>query len=134
MVTTNANQIPKFEKIVVNMGAGEAAGDAKAIDGAVNATSVPLLVTATLLLHTLASLSQPLSRQVQRRQSHPYDHVEFHRLIAAVPRIRDFRGIPAKGHGRGNFSMGVTEQLIFPEIDFDKMTTPRYGHHHCHHC
>ena len=95
----NVNQIPKFEKIVVNMGVGEAATDAKAIDGAVSD------------LRTITG-QQPL--------------VTHARKSMAIPRIRDFRGISAKSFdGRGNFSMGVTEQLIFPEIDFDKIDHTR---------
>ena len=91
----NVMMIPKFEKIVVNMGVGEAATDSKAIDGAV--------------------------RDLRRMWEF------FDRLTSvAIPRIRDFRGISAKSFdGRGNFSMGVTEQLIFPEIDFDSVDHQR---------
>ena len=87
----NVNQIPKIEKIVVNMGVGEAATDAK----------------------------------VTLRGNRMYEFLD--RLICiAIPRIRDFRGISSKSFdGHGNFSMGVTEQLIFPEIDFDKIDHTR---------
>ena len=112
----NVMMIPKIEKIVVNMGVGEAATDAKAIDGAV----------ADLRAITG---QQPLITKA--RKSIATFHLrmwEFlDRLIAvAIPRIRDFRGISPKSFdGRGNFSMGVTEQLIFPEIEFDKIDRTR---------
>ena len=128
---TNVNQIPKFEKIVVNMGVGEAAPDAKAIDGAVNDLRTitgqqPLVTHARKSIATFKlRQGMPIGAKVTLRGDRMWEFLD--RLIAvAIPRIRDFRGISAKSFdGRGNFSMGVTEQLIFPEIDFDKMDHTR---------
>ena len=128
---TNVNQIPKFEKIVVNMGVGEAATDAKAIDGAVNDLRIitgqqPLVTHARKSIATFKlRQGMPIGAKVTLRGDRMWEFLD--RLIAvAIPRIRDFRGISAKSFdGRGNFSMGVTEQLIFPEIDFDKMDHTR---------
>lgn len=128
---TNVNQIPKFEKIVVNMGVGEAATDANAIDGAVNDLRTitgqqPLVTHARKSIATFKlRQGMPIGAKVTLRGDRMWEFLD--RLIAvAIPRIRDFRGISAKSFdGRGNFSMGVTEQLIFPEIDFDKMDHTR---------
>ena len=128
---TNVNQIPKFEKIVVNMGVGEAATDAKSIDGAVNDLRTitgqqPLVTHARKSIATFKlRQGMPIGAKVTLRGDRMWEFLD--RLIAvAIPRIRDFRGISAKSFdGRGNFSMGVTEQLIFPEIDFDKMDHTR---------
>ena len=105
----NVMMIPKFEKIVVNMGVGEAATDSKAIDGAVRDLRAGM----------------PIGCKVTLRGDRMWEF--FDRLTSvAIPRIRDFRGISAKSFdGRGNFSMGVTEQLIFPEIDFDSVDHQR---------
>ena len=122
----NVNQIPKIEKIVVNMGVGEAATDAKAIDGAV-ADLRAITGQQPLITHARKSIAtfklragMPIGAKVTLRGDRMWEF--FDRLISiAIPRIRDFRGISPKSFdGRGNFSMGVTEQLIFPEIDFDK--------------
>ena len=128
---TNVNQIPKFEKIVVNMGVGEAATDAKAIDDAVadlrSITGQQPLVTharkSIATFHLRAGM--PIGAKVTLRSDRMWEFLD--RLISiAIPRIRDFRGISPKSFdGRGNFSMGVTEQLIFPEIDFDKIDHTR---------
>ena len=128
---TNVNQIPKFEKIVVNMGVGEATTDAKAIDGAVNDLRTitgqqPLVTHARKSIATFKlRQGMPIGAKVTLRGDRMWEFLD--RLIAvAIPRIRDFRGISATSFdGRGNFSMGVTEQLIFPEIDFDKMDHTR---------
>ena len=127
----NVNQIPKIEKIVVNMGVGEAATDAKAIDGAVadlrSITGQQPLVTharkSIATFHLRAGM--PIGAKVTLRSDRMWEFLD--RLISiAIPRIRDFRGISPKSFdGRGNFSMGVTEQLIFPEIDFDKIDHTR---------
>ena len=128
---TNVNQIPKFEKIVVNMGVGEAATDAKAIDGAIadlrSITGQQPLVTharkSIATFHLRAGM--PIGAKVTLRSDRMWEFLD--RLISvAIPRIRDFRGISPKSFdGRGNFSMGVTEQLIVPEIDFDKIDHTR---------
>ena len=128
---TNVHQIPKIEKIVVNMGVGEAAQDAKAIDGAV-ADLRAITGQQPLVTHARKSIANFKVRQgmaigakVTLRGDRMWEFLD--RLIAiAIPRIRDFRGISAKSFdGRGNFSMGVTEQLIFPEIDYDKIDRTR---------
>jgi len=127
----NVNQIPKIEKIVVNMGVGEAATDSKAIDGAVadlrTITGQQPIVTRARKSIATFKLRQgmPIGAKVTLRGDRMWEFLD--RLIAvAIPRIRDFRGISAKSFdGRGNFSMGVSEQLIFPEIDYDKVDHTR---------
>ena len=127
----NVNQIPKFVKIVVNMGVGEAATDSKAIDGAVadlrTITGQKPIVTRARKSIATFKLRQgmPIGAKVTLRGDRMWEFLD--RLIAvAIPRIRDFRGISPKSFdGRGNFSMGVTEQLIFPEIDYDKIDRTR---------
>ena len=127
----NVNQIPKFEKIVVNMGVGEAATDSKAIDGAV-ADLTTITGQKPIVTHARKSIAtfklragMPIGCKVTLRGDRMWEFLD--RLIAiAIPRIRDFRGISPKSFdGRGNFSMGVTEQLIFPEIDYDKVDRTR---------
>ena len=118
---TNVHQIPKFEKIVVNMGVGEAAQDSKVIDAAV-ADLTAITGQKPLVTHARKSIANFKVRQgmaigckVTLRGDRMWEFLD--RLIAiAIPRIRD---------GRGNFSMGVTEQLIFPEIDYDKIDRTR---------
>ena len=127
----NVMMIPKIEKIVVNMGVGEAATDSKAIDGAVADLRTitgqqPLITKARKSIATFKlRAGMPIGAKVTLRGDRMWDFLD--RLICiAIPRIRDFRGISSKSFdGRGNFSMGVTEQLIFPEIDFDKMDHTR---------
>jgi large subunit ribosomal protein L5 len=124
---TNPHMVPRFEKIVVNMGVGEAATDAKAIDGAIADLRTitgqqPAICRARKSIATFhLREGQAIGAKVTLRGDRMWDF--FDRLISvAIPRIRDFRGVSPKSFdGHGNFSMGVTEQLIFPEIDFDKM-------------
>ena len=127
----NVNQIPKIEKIVVNMGVGEAATDAKAIDAAV-ADLRAITGQQPLVTHARKSIASfrlragmAIGAKVTLRGDRMWEFLD--RLICiAIPRIRDFRGISAKSFdGHGNFSMGVTDQLIFPEIDFDKVDRTR---------
>ena len=127
----NVNQIPRLEKIVVNMGVGEAATDSKAIDGAV-ADLRTITGQQPMVTHARKSIATFKLRQgmaigakVTLRGDRMYEFLD--RLIAtAIPRIRDFRGVKATSFdGHGNFSMGVTEQLIFPEIDYDKIDHTR---------
>ena len=127
----NVMEIPKIEKIVVNMGVGEAATDAKAIDGAV-ADLRAITGQQPLITHARKSIASfrlragmAIGAKVTLRGDRMWEFLD--RLIAiAIPRIRDFRGISAKSFdGHGNFSMGVTEQLIFPEIDYDKIDHTR---------
>ena len=127
----NVMEIPKFEKIVVNMGVGEAATDSKAIDGAVRDLRAitgqqPMVTRARKSIANFRlRAGMPIGAKVTLRGDRMWDF--FDRLTAiAIPRIRDFRGISAKSFdGRGNFSMGVTEQLIFPEIEFDSVDHTR---------
>ena len=127
----NVMMIPKIEKIVVNMGVGEAATDSKAIDGAVADLRAitgqqPLITKARKSIASFKlRAGMPIGAKVTLRGDRMWEFLD--RLIAiAIPRIRDFRGISAKSFdGRGNFSMGVTEQLIFPEIDFDAVDHQR---------
>ena len=127
----NVNQIPKIEKIVVNMGVGEAATDSKAIEGAV-ADLRAITGQQPMVTHARKSIAtfhlregQAIGAKVTLRGNRMYEFLD--RLICiAIPRIRDFRGLSAKSFdGHGNYSMGVTEQLIFPEIDFDKIDHTR---------
>ena len=128
---TNVNQIPKFEKIVVNMGVGEAATDAKAIDGAIadlrSITGQQPLVTharkSIATFHLRAGM--PIGAKVTLRGDRMWEFLD--RLIAiAMPRIRDFRGLnPKSFDGRGNYAMGVKEQIIFPEISYDRIEKVR---------
>jgi large subunit ribosomal protein L5 len=127
----NVMQIPKIEKIVVNMGVGEATQDAKAIDGAVADLRTitgqqPVVRRARKSIATFKlRAGMPIGAKVTLRGDRMWEF--FDRLIStAIPRIRDFRGIKATSFdGHGNFSMGVTEQLIFPEIDYDKIDRTR---------
>ncbi|HIU03932.1 MULTISPECIES: 50S ribosomal protein L5 [Collinsella] len=127
----NVMEIPKFEKIVVNMGVGEAATDSKAIDGAVRDLRAitgqqPMVTRARKSIASFRlRAGMPIGAKVTLRGDRMWEF--FDRLTAvAIPRIRDFRGISPKSFdGRGNFSMGVTEQLIFPEIDFDSVDHTR---------
>ena len=127
----NVMMIPKFEKIVVNMGVGEAATDSKAIDGAVRDLRTitgqqPMITRARKSIASFKlRAGMPIGAKVTLRGDRMWEF--FDRLTSiAIPRIRDFRGISAKSFdGRGNFSMGVTEQLIFPEVDFDSVDHTR---------
>lgn len=127
----NPMMIPKFEKIVVNMGVGETATDSKAIDGAI-ADLRAITGQQPMITHARKSIAtfhlrqgQAIGAKVTLRGDRMWEFLD--RLISmAIPRIRDFRGISLKSFdGRGNFSMGVTEQLIFPEVDFDKVDHTR---------
>ena len=127
----NVMMIPKIEKIVVNMGVGEAATDSKAIDGAVRDLRAitgqqPMVTRARKSIASFRlRAGMPIGAKVTLRGDRMWEFLD--RLTAvAIPRIRDFRGISPKSFdGRGNFSMGVTEQLIFPEIDFDSIDRQR---------
>ena len=127
----NVMMIPKIEKIVVNMGVGEAAQDAKAIDGAVADLRTitgqqPVVRRARKSIANFkVRQGMPIGCKVTLRGDRMWEFLD--RLIAtAIPRIRDFRGVKANSFdGHGNFSMGVTEQLIFPEIDYDKIDRTR---------
>ena len=127
----NAMQVPRLLKIVVNMGVGDAAQDAKLMDGAVEDLRI---ITGQQPKVTMArkSISNfklregvPVGASATLRGARMWEFLD--RLIAtAIPRIRDFRGMNPNGFdGRGNYTFGVTEQLIFPEIDYDKVAKVR---------
>ncbi len=127
----NIMEVPRLSKIVVNMGVGAAAGDAKLLDAAMNDMRV---ITGQQPMVTRAKKSiagfhiregQAIGCKVTLRGDRMWEFLD--RLLAtAIPRVRDFRGLSTKSFdGRGNYSMGVTEQLIFPEIDYDKIDRTR---------
>ena len=124
---TNIMQIPKLEKIVLNMGLGEAVQNPKIIEGAAQELT---LIAGQKAVVTNAKKSiagfklregMPIGCRVTLRGDRMYDF--FSKLVnVALPRVRDFRGVLPKGFdGRGNYSLGVKEQIIFPEIDYDKI-------------
>ena len=123
----NPFQIPRLEKIVVNVGLGEAPKDAKLLDSVVDEvgriTGQKPVVTRARKSISNFSLREgmPIGVMVTLRGLRMYEF--FDRLInVAIPRIRDFRGIPSRSFdGRGNYTLGVKEQMIFPEIDYDKV-------------
>lgn len=127
----NVNEIPRFEKIVVNMGVGEAATDAKALDAAVADLRAitgqqPMITRARKSIASFKlRTGMPIGAKVTLRGDRMWEF--FDRLTStAIPRIRDFRGISSKSFdGRGNFSFGITEQMIFPEIEFDQVDKVR---------
>jgi len=127
----NVMMIPKLEKIVLNMGVGEAVGQAKLLEGAVSDMEIiagqkPIITRAK---KSLASFKlregQAIGCKVTLRGDRMYEF--FDRLVSlAIPRIRDFRGLnPKSFDGNGNYTFGVNEQLMFPEIDYDKVDTIR---------
>ena len=127
----NAMQVPRLAKITLNMGVGEAVGDKKVMENALAdmgriAGQKPVV---TLARKSIAGFKirdgWPIGCKVTLRRERMYEFLE--RLIGiAIPRIRDFRGISAKSFdGRGNFAMGVSEQIIFPEINYDEVDTLR---------
>lgn len=127
----NVMQVPRFSKIVVNMGVGEAVGDRKQIEAAMDELSVitgqkPRLNRARKSVAGFKIREgMPIGASVTLRGDRMWEF--FDRLLSvAIPRIRDFRGLnPRAFDGRGNYTFGVTEQLIFPEVDFDKVTVTR---------
>ena len=128
----NVMQVPRLSKIVVNMGAGDAAAESKLINGVVEDLRIitgqqPRVNKARKSVSNFKIREgQPIGASVTLRGERMWEF--FDRLIAlAIPRIRDFRGLSPKGFdGRGNYSFGVTEQLIFPEIDYDKVMKIRW--------
>ena len=124
-------QVPKIEKITLNMGVGEALADKKILDNAVADLEAisgqkPLITKARKSVAGFkVREGYPIGCKVTLRGERMWDF--FERLVSiAIPRIRDFRGVSAKSFdGRGNYSMGVREQIIFPEIDYDKVDRVR---------
>ncbi len=127
----NVMQVPKIDKVVVNVGAGEAVTDPKVMDAVVRDVQI---ITGQKPIITKAKKSvaafkvregMPIGCKVTLRGKQMYEF--FDRLVSiALPRIRDFRGVSPKSFdGRGNYSLGLREQLIFPEIDYDKVDKVR---------
>ncbi len=124
---TNINEVPRLEKIVVNMGLGEAIQNVKILENAVEElgtiTGQKAVVTQAKKSVAAFKLREGMSigTRVTLRQDHMYEM--FDRLISiALPRVRDFRGVSDKAFdGRGNFTLGIREQIIFPEIVYDKI-------------
>ncbi len=128
---TSVMQVPRIEKIVLNMGVGEAVGDKKIMDNAVGdltkiAGQKPVITLARTSIATFKiRKGYPVGCMVTLRGTRMYEFLD--RLVSiAIPRIRDFRGISGRSFdGRGNFNMGVKEQIIFPEIEYDKIDAIR---------
>jgi large subunit ribosomal protein L5 len=128
---TSVMQVPRIEKIVLNMGVGEAVGDKKIMDNAVGdltkiAGQKPVITLARTSIATFKiRKGYPVGCMVTLRGTRMYEFLD--RLVSvAIPRIRDFRGISGRSFdGRGNFNMGVKEQIIFPEIEYDKIDALR---------
>jgi len=124
-------QVPRIQKIVLNMGVGEAVGDKKIMDNAVAdltkiAGQKPVVTLARTSIATFKIRKDyPVGCMVTLRGTRMYEFLD--RLVSiAIPRIRDFRGISARSFdGRGNFNLGVKEQIIFPEIEYDKIDAVR---------
>ena len=125
---SNVNQVPKIEKVVLNMGVGEALQNAKAIELAV-ADMTAITGQKPVIRRARKSIAnfklregQPIGVSVTLRKERMYEFMD--RLLSiALPRVRDFRGIPKNAFdGRGNYTLGLNEQAIFPEIDIEKTT------------
>lgn len=127
----NVMQVPKIEKIVVNIGLGEAVQNAKAIDAAVGDLSQitgqkPVVTRAKKSIAAFKlRAGMPIGAMVTLRGPRMYEFLD--RLVStALPRIRDFRGVsPNAFDGRGNYTLGLREQMVFPEIDYDKIDKTR---------
>lgn len=128
---TSAMQVPRIEKITINMGVGEAAADKKVL---INAVADLEKITGQKAVQTISRKSiagfkiregWPIGCKVTLRREKMYEFLD--RLITiALPRVRDFRGISARSFdGRGNYSLGIKEQIVFPEIEYDKIDALR---------
>jgi large subunit ribosomal protein L5 len=123
---SNPHQVPKLEKIIINAGVGEAIQNAKALELAVNdvtkiAGQKPIIRKARKSIANFKLREgMPIGTKVTLRRTRMYEFLD--RLLnVALPRVRDFRGIPKNSFdGKGNYSLGIKEQIIFPEIDLDK--------------
>lgn len=123
----NIMELPKIEKVIINMGVGEAVGNPKVLDAAVNDMTLisgqkPILTRAkkSLAVWKLRE-GMPIGAKVTLRGERMYQFMDKF-MNVALPRVRDFRGVSAKAFdGRGNYSIGLKEQLIFPEIEYDKI-------------
>jgi len=121
-------QVPKLEKIVINQGVGKAIADKKLIDVAAEELT---MITGQRAVKTLSKKDisnfklrkkMPIGIKVTLRRDRMYEFLQK-LVVVALPRIRDFRGINSKLDGKGNYTFGITEQIIFPEIDIDKINT-----------
>ena len=126
----NVMAVPRIERISLNMGIGEAIQNVKILDDAVEelaalAGQKPVITRAQKSIAAFKlRQGMPIGCRVTLRGDRMWEFLD--RLIGiAIPRIRDFRGLPVKFDGRGNYTFGVTEQTIFPEIDYDKIDVPR---------
>jgi large subunit ribosomal protein L5 len=124
-------EVPRISKITLNMGVGEAAADKKVIEHAVHDMTAisgqkPIVTkTKKAVANFKVRENYPVGVKVTLRRERMYEFLE-RLIVVALPRIRDFRGIPARGFdGKGNFNFGITEQIIFPEIDYDKIDAIR---------
>src|SRR5918911_4533779 len=127
----NPMQVPRLDKIVINMGVGEAVQDAKKIDAAVGDLSAitgqrPGVIKARQSIATFKlRQGMPIGVKVTLRRQRMYEFLD--RLVTvALPRVRDFRGVSGRSFdGRGNYALGLKEQLVFPEIDYDRVDATR---------
>ena len=127
----NVMEIPKVEKVIINMGVGEAVGNPKALDAAVGDMTIiagqkPVITKAKKSIAAFKiRQGMPIGAKVTLRGTRMYQFLD--KLInISLPRVRDFRGVnPKSFDGRGNYTMGIKEQLIFPEIEYDKVDTTR---------
>ena len=127
LALANVNQVPRLEKIVVNMGVGSAAQDAKQIEGAlrdlraITGQQPQIRRAKKSIANFKLRAGMPIGAKVTLRGERMWEFLD--RLLStAIPRVRDFRGIsPASFDGRGNYTLGVTEQLIFTEVDYDQV-------------
>jgi large subunit ribosomal protein L5 len=127
----NPHQVPRLEKVTLNMGVGQAIGDKKILDTAIEAMTqiagqrpVPTLARKSIAGFRLRE-GMPIGCMVTLRRQRMYEFLD--RLVSIVlPRVRDFRGVSRKSFdGNGNYTMGLTEQLVFPELNPDKFTRPQ---------
>ena len=127
----NVMEVPRLEKVVVNMGVGEAVADSKKIDNAAKELTLitgqkPIVIKAKKSVATFKLREgMPIGCKVTLRGDRMYEFLD--RLInIALPQVRDFRGLPGKSFdGRGNYAMGLREQIVFPEIDYDNVEEMR---------
>ena len=127
----NKFEVPKLTKVVINIGVGEAVKDGKKIDSAIKEITAisgqkPVITRAKKAIATFKLREgMPIGVKVTLRKSHMYEFID--RLInVALPRVRDFRGLNGKSFdGNGNYSLGLKEQIVFPEIDYDNIDTIR---------
>ena len=127
----NKFEVPKLTKVVINIGVGEAVKDSKKIENAIKEITAisgqkPVITRAKKAIATFKLREgMPIGVKVTLRKSHMYEFID--RLInVALPRVRDFRGLNGKSFdGNGNYSLGLKEQIVFPEIDYDNIDTIR---------